>query len=218
MTHLFTHSVSVFKNSAFVLSSPSYYSYPNPLLGKFLEAARQYQMRKQPWDIVTYNNANARASAGAVTEERCRERCDSATVRRESWAEFMLVSRPIQQDSEEWSPSQNSRGSKLRWEIEGSGFKLAAVSGFSCGEADEGAYSVWVWVGRDGQHGETVQASERACVGRGLKMVEQWGECEFYRRWKRRLARARALPNAADAKPAGANTAPEITKTKKRIK
>jgi hypothetical protein len=50
-------------------------------------------------------------------------------------------------------------------------------------------------------------------IGKRLKRktVER-GEREFYKRWKRRRARARALPDAAAAKPGGANTTLQITK------
>jgi hypothetical protein len=41
-------------------------------------------------------------------------------------------------------------------------------------------------------------------------MIEQRGELDSYRRWKRRRARVRALPDAAAAKPGGANTTIQI--------
>ena len=50
--------------------------------------------------------------------------------------------------------------------------------------------------------------------GKGLKRkrVEQRGGREFYRRRKRRLAYARALPDPANAKPGGADTTLQIIK------
>ena len=47
------------------------------------------------------------------------------------------------------------------------GFKLAVVSVFSCGEANEGTYSVRTRVERDRRHEEIVRASAR----RGLKKM-----------------------------------------------
>jgi len=41
-------------------------------------------------------------------------------------------------------------------------------------------------------------------------MVEERGSLLFYRPGKRHRVGARALPDAVDAKPGGANTAPEI--------
>lgn len=57
------------------------------------------------------------------------------------------------------------------------------------------------------------QAAERESVRKRLKKKDgrAAGERDFYRRWKRRLAYARALPDTAGAKPGGANTTPEIT-------
>jgi hypothetical protein len=88
-----------------------------------------------------------------------------------------------------------------RGTIEGSGFKPAVPSRlFSC----DGAFWVAWW-------GHT---AERGGVGKGLKKkkVEQRGSANFYRRWKRRRARARALPDAAAAKPGGADTTLQIIK------
>jgi hypothetical protein len=56
-------------------------------------------------------------------------------------------------------------------------------------------------------HNETTR-TERGSVGKGLKrrMVEQRESAVFYTARKRRLARARALPEAEAAKLGGADT------------
>jgi hypothetical protein len=63
------------------------------------------------------------------------------------------------------------------------------------------------------------QAAERGSVRRGLKKEDgrAAGERDFYIARKRRLARARALPDLAGAKPGGANTTIQIILLRKNI-
>lgn len=75
----------------------------------------------------------------------------------------------------------------------------------------------WVWAERAG-NGPPGRAPSVAKIGRGSGcwkrkkegMGERAMESRSYTSRKQRQARARALPDAADAKPGGANTTPQI--------
>jgi len=62
---------------------------------------------------ITWKECEGQASTVAITEEHHREGYDSMMVRRESWAEFMLVSRLIRRELEEWLPSRQLRALSL---------------------------------------------------------------------------------------------------------